>query len=111
MRGKLVEMRETQKLRAREWSRDMRGECLDRVIPSTAQDPTGSPGWIRARTMTVALLLLLLLLVLKLNCCMFLWPSVEQRLFIFQPLTVQLKKASKESMKHEILTKIITCNY
>jgi hypothetical protein len=58
----------------------------------------------RARTTTVALLLLLLLLVLKLNCCIFLWPNVEQRLFIFQPLTVQLKIASKESMKQQRVT-------
>ena len=49
----------------------------------------------RARMTTVTLLLLLLLLFdLQVSCAMFLWPSVEHKLFIFQPLAVQLQQAS-----------------
>ena len=49
----------------------------------------------RARMTTVTLLLLLLLpFDLQVSCAMFLWPSVEHKLFIFQPLAVQLQQAS-----------------
>ena len=75
-----------------------KGLGSDCHAPSTAHEPTGSPGWMRARMTTVTLLLLLLPLLLlfdlQVSCAMFLWPSVEHKLFIFQPLAVQLQQAS-----------------
>ena len=79
----------------REEGKGLGGDCH---APSTAHEPTGSPGWMRARMTTVTLLLLLLPLLLlfdlQVSCAMFLWPSVEHTLFIFQPLAVQLQQAS-----------------